>query len=96
MRGPAVLAVGNAVVSRLRVPTLRDRLARRDAPVGARRRRPSWASTWPPSSRREPTALRGLEAVDRARRGAVVDGATPRDKARLLYDVHLRELLETL
>ena len=92
VRGPAVLAVGNAVVSRLRVPTLRDRLARRDAPVAIVAAAELGIDVAAELGR-EPTALRGLEVVDRARRGVVVDGATPRDKARLLYDAHLRALL---
>ena len=95
VRGPVVLAIGNAVVSRLRVPTLRDRLARRDSP----------AEIVAPAElgvdvaarlHREPTALRNLEVIDRARSGAVVDGAGPRDKARALYYGHLRALLEAL
>ena len=45
---------------------------------------------------RESTALRDLEVIDRARSGAVVDGAGPRDKARALYGSHLRALLEAL
>jgi electron transfer flavoprotein beta subunit len=92
--GPAVLAVGNAVVSRLRVPTLRDRLARRDAPVAIVAAAELGVDVAAELGR-EPTALCGLEVVERARRGVVVDGATPRDKARLLYDAHLRALLET-
>jgi electron transfer flavoprotein alpha/beta subunit len=94
VRSPVVLAVGNAVVSRLRVPTLRDRLARRDTPVAIVAAAGLGVDVAAELAR-EPTALRGLEVVDRARRGAVVDGAGPRDKARLLYDAHLRELLET-
>lgn len=93
VRGPAVLAVGNAVVSRLRVPTLRDRLARRDAPVAIVAAAELDIDVAAELGR-EPTAVRGLEVVDRTRRGVVVDGAGPRDKARLLYDAHLRELLE--
>ncbi len=93
VRGPVVLAVGNAVVSHLRVPTLRDRLAQRDKPVAIVAAGELGVDV-AAALEREPTTLRGLEVVDRARPGLVVDGATPRDKARLLYDAHLRALLE--
>jgi hypothetical protein len=38
----------------------------------------------------------GLETIDRSRAGAVVTGATPADKARALYETHLRARLEHL
>jgi electron transfer flavoprotein beta subunit len=93
VRRPVVLAVGNAVVSRLRVPTLRDRLARRDVPVAVVAADELGVDV-AAALDREPTALCGLEVVDCARSGAVVDGAGPRDKARVLYDSYLRALLE--
>jgi electron transfer flavoprotein alpha/beta subunit len=94
-RLPCVLAVGNAVVSHLRVPTLTDRLARRDkrsdvfsgADLGV---------DIAGELRREPCVLAGLEAIDRARRGVIIDGKTPREKARVLFDAHLKSLIEKL
>ncbi len=44
--------------------------------------------------RRSPYVLAGLERIDRARAGAVIGGETPREKARLLYDLHLKAMLE--
>jgi electron transfer flavoprotein alpha/beta subunit len=94
VRAPCVLAVGNAVVSHLRVPTLTDRLRRRDTAIGVldaadlgldATAGPAWATVAPT----------GLETVDRSRPGIVVDGASPRDKARKLYDAQLKSLLET-
>jgi hypothetical protein len=42
----------------------------------------------------EPGTLAGLEVVDRGRAGVVVGGATPAEKARTLYEQHLRSRLE--
>jgi electron transfer flavoprotein beta subunit len=90
---PCVLAVGNAVVSMLRVPTLKDRLAARDRPVAeyAPARLDVDLAALP-----EGASLLRLEAVDRGRAGAVVPGATPADKARALYEQLLRAHLEKL
>jgi electron transfer flavoprotein beta subunit len=95
LRLPCVLAVGNAVVSRLRVPTLTDRLARRDQRTDVL----SGADVHVDIARelgRETSVMTGLERVDRARRGAIVGGDTPREKARLLFDAHLRSRVERL
>jgi hypothetical protein len=87
-----VLAVGNAVVSMLRVPTLKDRLAVRDLPVTecAAADLGVDVGAAPPGS----APLAHLEPVDRSRAGVVVPGATPADKARALYEDHLRARLE--
>ena len=44
----------------------------------------------------EPAALAGLETIDRRRAGVIVTGATAADKARALYEKHLRARLERL
>ena len=44
----------------------------------------------------EPATLAGLETIDRGRAGVVVAGATPAEKARALYETHLRARLERL
>ena len=91
---PCVLAVGNALVSMLRVPTLRDRLAVRDAPVVELSGRELGVGL-PGALAGEPGKLEGLEAMDRGRPGVLVAGATPAEKARVLYETHLRARLET-
>ena len=91
---PCVLAVGNAVVSMLRSPTLKERLAVRDKPV----------AEYPPadlgvdlgSVLGGTASLLDLQPVDRSRAGAVVPGSTPAEQARALYDDHLRARLEQL
>ena len=92
---PCVLAVGNALVSMLRVPTLMERLAVKDeliAELSVAELGVDLAGVLAG----EPAALEGLETIDRSRAGAVVSGATPADKARALYETHLRARLESL
>jgi electron transfer flavoprotein beta subunit len=94
LRLPCVLAVGNAVVSHLRVPTLTQRLAARGVDL----------EVLSPDDvgvdldhelGREGRMLTAVETVDRARRGVVIPGETPQDKARTLFDVHLKSRIET-
>ncbi len=90
VRPPCVLAIGNALVSHLRVPTLTDRLARRElradvlAPgdVGV---------DLAVALDGAPAALESLERVDRTRAGVVVGGDTPAEMARALFAAHVEE-----
>lgn len=92
---PCVLAVGNAVASRLRVPTLADRLARKDMTVDVLSPEELGVDlTAGPAG--GGCVLTGLEVIDRRREGAVVQGATPAEKALVLFDSYLRERLEQL
>jgi electron transfer flavoprotein beta subunit len=93
MAPPCVLGVGNALVSMLRVPTLKDRLAARERTV----------EVWTPAElgveldealTREPSALLELSVVDRRRAGRVIPGASAKEKARALYEAELRSRLE--
>ena len=89
---PCVLAVGNAVVSHLRVPTLRDRLARREQSIERRRgRRPRRRRR----RRAAPPDLRPLEPRRHSTRpaGAVIEGQTPHEKAQALFDAHLKGMI---
>jgi electron transfer flavoprotein beta subunit len=90
---PCVLAVGNAIVSMLRVPTLKERLAARDRPVVVRSAADLGVDAAAQAAG-EPATPTALKAVDRSRAGVVVDGATPAVKARALYETQLRALLE--
>jgi electron transfer flavoprotein beta subunit len=92
---PCVLAVGNALVSMLRVPTLRDRLAVKDAPV-TQLSDAKLGVDLAGVLAGEPSVLARLETIDRRRAGAIVAGASPADKARALYETHLRARLERL
>jgi electron transfer flavoprotein alpha/beta subunit len=95
VRPPCVLAVGNAVVSHLRAPTLGDRLARRDRRVDVVSGEDLGVDVAAELGR-APSRLESLRMVRRARAGAVVGGATARDKARALFDAHLKGLVDKL
>jgi electron transfer flavoprotein beta subunit len=95
LRLPCVLAVGNAVVSHLRTPTLTDRLAHRDKRIDVLSDADLDVDIAAELSR-ETCVLAGLEAIDRARRGAIIGGATPLDKAQTLFDSHLKTAIENL
>jgi len=94
-RTPCVLAVGNAVVSHLRVPTLTDRLAVKDkqpfvmepADLGV---------DLVDAVRRQATILTALEGIDWRRESILIAGDTPRTKAQALFDSRLKNLLEKL
>jgi electron transfer flavoprotein beta subunit len=95
LRPPCVLAVGNAVVSQLRVPTLTDRLslkhARIDVLSGA-----DLGVDIAGELRHATCVPVGLETIDRTRRGVIVGGATPAAKAHALFAAHLQDLVEKL
>jgi electron transfer flavoprotein alpha/beta subunit len=95
VRLPCVLAVGNAVVSRLRVPTLTDRLAQRGKPIAVLSAADLGVDIAEELSR-ETCALTGLEAIERARPGVIVHGETPRAKAQALFAEHLKTRMEKL
>jgi electron transfer flavoprotein beta subunit len=95
LRGPCVLAVGNAVVSHLRVPTLQDRLARRDRPIDVLAAADLGVDI--AAQRRRETCLpTAFETIDRSRRAVVIEGRSPHDKAQTLFDSRLRDIMETL
>ena len=89
VRPPCVLAVGNAVVSHLRVPTLTDRLARRHRRIDVVQAADLGVDV-AGELRRETCILAGLERIDRTRPGVIIRGETPREKARVLFDEHLK------
>ncbi len=93
LNGPCVLGVGNAVVSCLSAPTLKERLAHHDEPPEVLSDAELGVDL-DAELGRAGVALTGLETIDRSRAGALVGGATPADAARRLYDGWLRPLLE--
>jgi electron transfer flavoprotein alpha/beta subunit len=95
LNGPCVLAIGNAVVSCLSAPTLKERLAHRDEPLEVVDPEELGVDLAAELAR-EGTTLAGLETIDRRRAGVLVDGATPAEAARRLYESWLRALLERL
>ncbi|HUK76160.1 MAG TPA: FAD-binding protein [Thermoleophilia bacterium] len=95
LRGPCVLAIGNAVVSSLRAPTLKERLAHRDEPLDVLTAE-ALGSGMAAACREQARRLTGLVPIDRTRAGTLVDGPTPQAKARALYDTYLRARLRAV
>lgn len=95
LQPPCVLAVGNAVVSHLRVPTLSDRLARRDARVDVLAAADLGIDVGGELEGRA-SRLVGLEAIRRTRPSVIVGGATAREKARTLFAAHLKTVIGRL
>ena len=93
LRLPCVLAVGNAVVSRLRVPTLTQRLVGRAEELAVLSPGDVGVDLEHELGR-EGRILTGVATVDRARHGVVIHGARPQDKAQTLFDAHLKSRIE--
>lgn len=94
LRLPCVLAVGNAVISRLRVPTLRDRLATQSSSVAVLTPEELGVNVSAELTR-STRALTGLEPLATTRGGEIVEGATAGEKAQVLYERFLRARLAT-
>lgn len=92
LRLPGVLAVGNAVVSVLRVPTLTQRLAVRDRAVEVLPAAEAHAATTAQS--REEPALLELAPIERRRAGRIMPGDTPEARIRALLQTLPGGLLE--
>jgi electron transfer flavoprotein beta subunit len=83
---PCVVSVGNAPITYMRVPTLEDRMQFGNRPVEILS-----AKDFETSPRAE--ELVGLEPVHHKRPGRVIEGKTPRAKARKLYECYLKQRL---
>lgn len=90
-RLPLVAAVGNAPHAYLRVPTLKDRLACRDKPVEVLE-----AAIAAGEKKAAGCSLTGLAVINRRRAGVKIEGASPQEKARKLYDEYLKGWLAEL
>lgn len=86
---PCILAVGNAPSSLLRVPTLRAIKTAAEKDIGLLS--PESLNCKPETlASGNDTELRELEAVNNTRDGIIIEGATAEEKARLLYENHLK------
>lgn len=88
-RPPLVAAVGNAPHAYLRVPTLKERLEAREKTVEV-------FDAALPAEGKAGCILTGLTVIDRRRAGLKIEGATPQEKARTLYELYLKERLAEL
>jgi electron transfer flavoprotein alpha/beta subunit len=83
---PCVLSVGNAPNSYMRIPTLKDRMQ-----FGKRPLEVLDAGDFEPSD--EGIELVSLDVINHDRSGILIKGDTPEEKARKLYDTHLKQRL---
>ncbi|MCG6908619.1 MAG: electron transfer flavoprotein subunit beta/FixA family protein [Deltaproteobacteria bacterium] len=86
IRTPCVISVGDAPCTSLRVPTLRDRLQYGKKTVDVL----SADEFRLPVETETPT---DLEVLHHARAGVVIQGGGPAEKARVLYEEHLKPVL---
>lgn len=91
---PAVLAVGNAPCSLLRVPTLRDIKSAADQEIAIISLQ-SLGCDLKKLNRQNDTELESLNTVNNTRAGLVIEGTSAEEKARLLYEKHLKGWLSS-
>ncbi len=90
---PCVLSVGNAEKTYLRVPTLKDKMKYGSRPVEV--------SAEHPREQPEPTSsdgyrLKDLEYIDANREGILIEGGSPEEKARKVYELYLKTRMEKI
>jgi len=86
---PCVLSIGDAPNTFMRVPTLKDRMLYGKRPIEI-------LSTTDFQLPDETEALMDLKIISHERQGIFIEKETPEQKARELYEVYLKERLETL
>ncbi len=86
---PCVLSVGDAPSTYLRVPTLKDRMHYGKRPIEVLSMK-----DFQPSA--ETHELLDLQVIDYERTGILIEGETPEEKAKKLYEGHLKERLAKL
>lgn len=90
IRPPAVLAVGDAPNTYLKVPTLKDRMQKGRRPVEVIQLE-ELAPEGEPAIR-----LVGLNPLNHARQGRVIEGETAHEKVMKLYESYIKDIIEQL
>lgn len=88
---PCVIAVGNAPCAYLRIPTLKDKMRLGKKPIEQ-----LTLEELGVSGDKSNVRLVDLKEVDRKRNTVVIEGETPEEKARKLYEDYLKGRLEQL
>ena len=86
---PCVLSIGEVPNAFMRVPTIKDRMLYGKRPIEIL---PTTDFQLPD----ETEELIDLKVISHERRGVSIHGETPRQKARELYEAHLKERLEKI
>jgi len=95
IKTPCVLSVGNAPNSYMRVPTLKDKIKYGNTPIDIINIQDFKVQELL-DRYCDDCRLIGLEKIDTRRKGIIIDGATPAEKARILYNSYLKGRLEKL
>lgn len=95
IKTPCVLSVGNAPSSYMRVPTLKDKMKYGKTPIDIIDIQDFNIHALLDKFSND-CELKGLEKINNKRKGVIIEGTTPGEKARVLYDSYLRERLEKL
>ncbi|BDF32769.1 electron transfer flavoprotein subunit YgcR [Lachnospiraceae bacterium] len=90
---PCVLAMGNAPSAYLRVPTLKDKMKLGKKPI--EHIQPDWEKILEQGTD-QAVELTRLEAVDDSRDTVLIEGDTPEEKARELYESYLKGRLDKI
>jgi electron transfer flavoprotein alpha/beta subunit len=80
---PCVLSIGDAPNTYMRVPTLKDRMCYGKRPIETLSSKDFQLSD-------ETEELIGLEVIHHKRGGILIEGKSPEEKARKLYEGHLK------
>lgn len=95
VKTPCVLSVGNAPNSYMRVPTLKDKMKYGKTPIDVLDIQEF--NTQPLLDECcNDYELKTLEKISCKREGIIIEGATPAEKAQILYDSYLKGRLEKL
>ena len=92
---PVVLSIGNAPNSYLRVPTLKDKMKYGKTPIEVMEVSDFNLNVYSDKITYN-AQLVCLEKIKGSRDGVIIEGNTPEEKARILYDLYLKERLEKL
>ena len=92
---PCVLAIGNAQITTMRVPTLKDKMAYGKRPIDVIPAE-ELITTDKGAAANQKIRLLKLENVDNQRAGVVVSQGSLEEKAQYLYDHFLKERLQKL
>jgi electron transfer flavoprotein beta subunit len=95
IKTPCVLSVGNAPNSYMRVPTLKNKMKYGKTPIDVINIQDFNMQALLDRFCND-CELIALEKIDTRREGIIIDGATPAEKAKILYESYLKGRLEKL
>lgn len=88
VKTPLVLSIGNSPCSYLRNPTLKD-----IAEFGKRDIKIHTPKAFSHKTDKNIFNIKSLKKIDNSRQGIIIEGDTPEDKAKILYESYIKEKL---